>query len=152
SNSGAVSHLDPVILCVIILTAIAIFTVKRKNVLIPYFFSIALIPMGQVLALGSINFMMCRMIILMAWLRVLVTKQDPDSERYALNKIDKLFFSYLIFSFLTFVVLFMTMPAFINRAGYLYSTGGGFFIARHLIRSREDTDKLIRTLVYVCVV
>src|SRR3990172_2174171 len=106
---GAVGDtaIHPVIACGMLLVAILIFLPQRKYALAPLLSAAFLVPMDQVLIVGPFHFMMLRVLILLAWIKILQAGYPRGGGLIAggVNGIDKALVLYVVSSGVTFTLL-----------------------------------------------
>jgi hypothetical protein len=140
--------MNTVALLFLILETIAIFSVPRRLITIPFFIGCCYIPFSEGVIIAGASFPIVRIIILLALIRTIFSttrKRDPN------NKMDKLFFAWCACMFIS--SFFHLWEA---GSGPKYITGvvlidiGGFYI---LIRSLcQSTEELYDSFGMLCIV
>src|SRR5579871_2013769 len=123
------TFLSPFALALTLLTAILIFSLPRKYVVIPVLVTSIFIPMGQQLVLGGLHFYISRLIVLAAWMRIM---SSGWLRSFSLSRIDKVLLFWGFADAIAFVALWREQEAVINRLGFLYSVFGFYFLFRVL--------------------
>lgn len=156
-NTGTLTA--PALAC-LLLALLAIFGLSRRAVMLPVLVATVLMTIGQQIQIGALHFYFLRIVILVAWLRVLVRKETAD---LALNPVDKAFLCWVVFSIVIGFVpkavnpnAVMPPPTFtsvlINRGGFALDALGAYFLARCLIRDPKDVMYAIRVMVLISIV
>ena len=106
-GAGGETFVDPAIACVMLVVAIFIFALPRKHVISALLPAAILIPMDQVIVVASLHFTMLRIVILLAWMKLIGTKSSSNLELPAggMNAIDKAVIFYAVTSVITFSLL-----------------------------------------------
>jgi hypothetical protein len=144
--------LGPFVLVCMIILSVLIFALPRKYVIAPLLFGMILCPAGQALFLGGIHLFVTRILILVGWVRVGVSKISGSSaavERYSL---DKMFLLWALFRSACFIAQYLKEGAIVNQAGFLLDALGGFFLIRALIRDQEDVQRVIKVFAAITAV
>lgn len=133
----------------LVVTAIVLFfLLPRKYLIAPLMFVSILIPLGQVLMIGGLHFMVFRLILPFAWVRLLYGRSDKDAFRF--TPVDKAVVLWALSSAVVFTLLWATSGALVNRLGFLYNVFGIYFLLRLVIRDRNDVNRTIQVLAVVC--
>ena len=146
--------LNPVVLLAILIAGVLICFWPRRRVIAPFLFASILIPMDQVLVIGSLHFPMLRILILFAIIRIIKEKASSKARLFTggINKIDIAVILLTSFVALNAVLLFQETGAAINGLGSLYTVFGVYFLFRFLIRDEKDVLYTIQTLAYIAAI
>lgn len=151
---GGVSDtiLNPAVLFVILLAGALILFWPRKRAIVPFLLASILIPMDQVLVIGSLHFPMLRLLALFGFVRIIKDKLSGKARIFSggVNKIDIAVILLTFFIALNSILLFQESGAVVNQLGTMFSVFGVYFLLRYLIRDEEDTVRAIQTL--ACIV
>ncbi len=141
------SLLHPVALVAMLITAILIFVLPRKYVIVPLLFFTFLTPSYQQIYFIGLHLFLGRIVILCGWTRMLWTKmvKIKDGIPGGLNEIDKLFVVWALIRAVATVLQFEQGQAIINQAGFLWDVVGGYFLIRFLIRDIDDIGLVVKT-------
>ncbi len=153
-GGGSDTQVHPIIVVAMLLAAALILFLRRKNVMVPFLAASLLIPMDQVLVLGTFHFQMLRILIIFGWLAMFLRK-PPSGELIlsgGLNGLDKAVILWAVFTAIATVALWRDATAFNNQAGALYTVFGLYFLLRSFIRNEADVWRTIRVLAYVSAV
>jgi hypothetical protein len=136
------------------LASIMIMSVQRKYMIVPFLISAFFIPLAQQVVIGGFHFMMFRILMIVAWLRVISSGgfSGSGSRKFQLNRIDKAVILWALVGTVTFIVLWGEWGAVIQRLGFLYNTFGLYFLFRFLVQTDEDISRVVKTLVAVCAI
>jgi len=140
--------IHPVVLVAILIAAVLIFFLKRKNIIVLILFLGIFIPMSQRIVIAGLDFMILRILILFGWIRIIMSSEHRSLK---LNAIDKALILYVLSNVVGYTLLWQTGGAFINRLGFAYNALGIYFLFRILIRDFEDIDQVIRILIVISV-
>lgn len=153
-GGGGATNIHPAVVCALILVAILLLCLPRRDVIIALLGAFFLIPTDHVVLLGPLHFSTLRIVILLGWLRVFAMNDCSEHKLLAggVNGIDKSMAFMWLLSAINFVLLWREFGAVINQFGELYTALGCYFLLRHLIRNGEDVDRVFRTLAYITIV
>lgn len=153
-GSGGQTSLTPFTLLVLVAASVAIFTLPRKKMVIPLLFTSIFIPLSQQIAVAGLNFMVFRILLLVAWARIIFTGglAGPEGEKFVLNSIDKAMICWALVGSVAFVALWGEFGAVIQRLGFLYNTFGFYFLFRILFRDEDDANRAVKVLAVICAV
>lgn len=140
--------------CAMLVATLLIFFLPRKYVLASWLAAAVLIPMDQVVVVGGFHFQMLRVLILLGWIKLLMTRHSTQCELLSggINSIDKFVCLYAVTHVVTFTLLWLEAQAFVNHMGTLYTTLGMYFVLRFFIRDEEDVRRTIQVLAYITAV
>jgi hypothetical protein len=146
--------LNPAILLVILIAGALIVFLPRRRVIVPFLLASILIPMDQVLLIGSLHFPMLRLLALFGLIRIIKDKVSLKAQIFTggRNKIDIAVILVTVFIALNSILLFQEFGAVVNQLGNLYTVFGVYFLLRFLIRDEEDIVRAIQTLAFVSVI
>ena len=153
-GGGGETFVTPTALVLIAIAILLILLLRRKYVIVPFLAAALAIPLGQVVVVAGLHFMMLRILVLAGWARVLADKLlgRKEETKWRLNLLDKVFMLLAISSASAMTLLFMNTGALINNLGFLFNAFGIYFLLRHLIRDAEDVKRTIKILAVVSVV
>ena len=143
--------LNPVVLLAILIAGALICFWPRRKVIGAFLFASILIPMDQVLLIGSLHFPMLRILILFGLIRIVKDKVRSKAKVFTggINKIDIALILLTAFVAINGILLFQESGAVINQLGNLYTVFGVYFLLRFLIRDEDDVTHTIQTLAYI---
>ena len=144
--------LNPAVLILILIAGALICFWPRRRAVVPFLLASILIPMDQVLLIGSLHFPMLRLLALFGFIRIIKDKVRSKSRIFSggVNKIDIAVILLTVFIALNSILLFQESAAVVNQLGNLYTVFGVYFLLRFLIRDEEDIVRAIQTL--ACIV
>ncbi len=142
-GGGGDTFAPPAAIAGIVISCLLIFYVKRRHAYIPLFVGGLLLPYGVSLAIAGVNFPALRILITVAWLRLIIRR---DLVLPKLNRCDKLFAAWALSNAIAFSVLWATVGAVVNRLGFLWTTLGCYFMARAMICTEKDVRALLKLL------
>lgn len=146
--------MHPAVVCLLVFATLLIWFTRRKYVIYAFLMAGILIPYGQVLVVGGLHFMALRILILVGWIRLLVSRFLSRTEVSigSFTTLDKVFIAWVVTDTVAFTILWGAFDAFVNRLGSLYTYIGIYFLLRFLIRDRDDVDRTIKALAYVSLI
>lgn len=142
------SFVHPVIVIAVLIGAVFIFVLPRRQVLVPFLATSILIPMDQVIVIAGFHFQMIRLLILFGCIRVLMTP-GRGSER-PWTGIDRAVVAWGILTAIDISLLWQSTAAFQNQLGNLYTVFGLYFLLRSLSKADETLIPALRALVWIC--
>lgn len=145
------SVFSPVALALILLAGILMLVLPRSKAIIPFFAAGMLIPLDQILLIGSLHFPMLRVLLLFGFARIFWAKLSGRDEVFSggMNGIDKAIFVLTIFTAVDGVLLWRESGEIVFQLGSMYTALGTYFLLRYLIRDEEDVMRVLR--VWACV-
>jgi hypothetical protein len=150
---GGVSDtiLNPAVLFVILAAGALICFWPRRRAIVPFLLASILIPMDQVLLIGSLHFPMLRLLVLFGFIRIMKDKVSSKARIFSggVNKIDIAVILLTVFIALNSILLFQESGAVVNQLGNLFTVFGVYFLLRFLIRDEEDLVRVIQTFAWV---
>jgi len=126
----------------LIVAIVLIFLFPRKRVMVPLLAACLLVPFGTNLVAFGLHFPTLRLLILAGWVRLALRREMAIPK---LNSIDKAFLVWALSTAIAFSVLWASMGAVTNRLAFLWDALGAYFLARILVRDKQDLLLLIRT-------
>lgn len=144
----AETALNPFAIVFVLVACLAIVLLPRKYIVFPIFLVTFLLPMGQVIVIGGLHFMMFRIAIIVACTRVFLKEAPLSAFRF--NSIDKLFIAWILSSVVAFTLLWGESGAFIKGMGTVLDAFGIYFVLRFLCLTVEDVDRTAQAFVIVC--
>jgi hypothetical protein len=138
--------LHPAVLVVMLLATVLFFVLPRKFVIVPVIVTTFVIPLGQQFYIAGIHLFIYRILILLAFIRALVTKAPNQKSIYVggWNSIDTAFAYYVVISAAATMAQNPDAGAFVNQIGYLWDYLLGYLLMRSLIRDENDTFLVIK--------
>jgi len=151
-GGAADTYLSMPALCLFLLCALLVLAVPRRYVIAPFLVAAILIPLGNVVVVAGLHWMLLRCLLLLGWVRVLWIRLVVNDKRRLgrLNSLDKALILWAISNAVFYAINWGTMAALTNRLGFLYTTLGGFLLLRFLVRDRNDVMLVIRVLALIC--
>lgn len=127
-------------LCFILIMGFLVLFLPRRSVFIPFIITACYITSGQQVLIWGFHFYAIRIVILIAWIRLIVR-----GEIFALrlNSIDKVFIWWCVVGFIAAALLWQTSEALTYRFGVTYNAVGLYFLFRILIRDITDIENII---------
>jgi hypothetical protein len=143
--------MHPAVACALAFAAILVFLLPRRYLIPTLFAAFFLIPPDQVVVLGLFHFPTERVVILLGLVRLFRLKVSPQYRflNGGMNAIDKAILFMALTSAADYVLLWRQGGAVVYQLGQLYTTLGGYFLLRFLIRDEKDVRQAIRALAYI---
>ena len=119
--------LHPFVALAMALAIILILCLPRKYVIAPLLMAIFAIPLGQVVVLGGMHFMMARILVLVGLVRLALSKKPSAEGLFAggWNPIDRAFVLWAAIFMASFSLQWMETQALIKSvAGFIDAVGG----------------------------
>jgi hypothetical protein len=153
-GGASATILHPAVLAAMLLAIILFFVLPRKYVIAPVLLTMFLIPIGQQLYVAGIHLFVLRILILVAFVRALVSKAPGERATYAggWNSVDTAFTYYVVVTTAATMMLYPDMGALVNQIGYLWDYLVGYLLLRSLIRNEKDTFLAIKCFAGLMVV
>jgi len=146
--------LSPYSLVVMVACIILILVLPRKYAAIPLLLIAFLVPLAQAVVLGGSHLFVLRIVILAGLVRLGWAKPKTEGEaavaRY--NKVDSAFTWCMLIQAAAVALLFRTVPALINQAGFLIDNLGAYYLLRRFLLNREDIYLALKFLAVVSVI
>lgn len=139
----------PLGIAVLILSIIFSLILPRKYAIVPFLLAGLLIPLKVGIVVMNLNINSYRILLLAVWIRLLSRGECYGSPINLLDKI--VIFSTLVNS-IAFVLIWGQFGAAVNRAGFLFTSLGTYFLLRSLIRNMEDVIRVIKVFAAVVIV
>jgi hypothetical protein len=146
-GGGATGNiLHPAVLVAMLLALVLFFVLPRKYIVVPVLVSTFLIPVGQQFYIAGIHLFIYRILILVAFIRVLATKVPKQKSLCAggWNSIDTAFTYYVVISAAATMAQYPDVGALVNQVGYLWDYLLGYLLLRSLIRDEKDGFLVIK--------
>lgn len=148
------SVLHPAVLVVMLLAIVLFFVLPRKYVIVPVLVTMFLIPFGQQFFVAGVHLFVCRILVLAAFIRALVSKVPEQKSSYAggWNSIDTAFTYYVVITTAATMMVYPDVGALVNQIGYLWDYLIGYLLLRTLIRDEKDIFLAIKCFAGLMVV
>jgi hypothetical protein len=152
-GGGGETSLHPAALAILICGVLLIWLLPRRHMLKPFVAVAVLIPLEQQVVLFGLHFMVLRILILCAWVRIAPRlwkqKRFMAGGRQA---IDVAFTVWVLWSVISYTLLWGDAGALVVRLGFLYNAFGLYFLFRHLVRDEAEMENVIRLFGVLCAV
>lgn len=147
-GGAAETVLHPLVAVVMCLAIVLMFLLPRRYVVVPLLLTALLVPIGQVMVVAGVHFMVVRIMILFGLVRLLMARVSLRVSGLGggFNRIDEAFSLWAFFYALNFILLWMQTQALIQRLGFLLDVFGMYFLLRFLIRDDQDVHRVIKLL------
>jgi hypothetical protein len=152
-GGSTASVLHPVVLVGLIIVGLLTLLLPRKYVIVPLLLGMLMIPAYQNLYVAGFHLFAYRVMILIGWVRLLVSK--PSSGRFlagGFSTLDKLFLAWAICRALAEMLQFLQVSAVVGEVAFLLDALGGYFLFRSLVRDDSDVQRVVKVFVVVALV
>ena len=136
-------RVDPVGLAVLLIAIVLILSPRRIYVYTGLVMLIAFLPGGQRIVIASLDFFFIRIGVLVGLMRC-VLYQEFRLRSWTL--VDTFVVAWVAWSTITQALILGTTSAAIARLGFGIDAAGMYFLARFLVKTREDAIDLVRVV------
>ncbi len=142
------STIHPAVMVALAIGAVLILVLPRRFAIVPILFLAFLVPFGQQLYIAGVHFLVFRIVVLVAMLRIAISKGGPDEKRMAggFNSIDRAYQITCLAQAIGVSLQYMAAQAAVNQAGVLIDVLGGYYVARSFVRNKEDIYRALKCL------
>lgn len=142
--------MNSITISILVIDFILIFALPRRFVLIPILASGILLPMSERIVVLGLDFTVIRFLLLFGWIRLISRSEFHSIAKF--NNIDIILCLYVLSIMVSYVLLWQTMDALVNRLGNAYYILGTYFLFRFYVIQKDDLERIIRCLVYLAIV
>jgi len=132
----------------VILLSVAVSTISRRYVLLPFILTACLVPMNQRIEIAGLDFTALRIILLFGILRLMLR---GEMRPVAWNGFDKLLLTWNIVGTIVYTLQLWDMQAVIRKSGVMYDCLGMYWIFRQTITTWDDMLFVIK-LFAICAI
>ena len=153
-GGAAETILHPSVAVGMLFAIVLILALPRKKAITPFLLAFFTIPVGQVLVVEGVHFLMHQILILTVLVRMITFRGSASERRFAggFNALDRVAVLWSLSALIIFCLQFMDAQAWIKGLGDLVVSLGGYLAARFLIPDREAVRRTIRVLAMICVI
>jgi hypothetical protein len=148
-GGGSETFVTPLALAGLLVAIVLILGVPRRYALVPLLVAGLLLPSGVTVVVAGLHFQAIRLVLAAGVLRFFL-RRDIKMPRW--NTLDKLVVLWAFSNAVAFSILWGSLGAVTNRLGFLWTTLGSYFLARLLIRDKNDVVLAIKVLAGVMLV
>lgn len=141
--------MHPAVAGLLLLAVVLIFILDRRQAFTIFVLAVLLIPLSQRGVVMGLNFMAMRILILAVWARMFFRM---ELRPIRLNVVDGIFLLWVFSSVLSFVLLWQTWGALVNRMGFLLDAAGIYFLCRFLFTDILEMNAAVRSFAVFAVV
>ncbi len=152
-GGAAQTVVNPLVLMVVVIVGILICVRGRRQAIALFLAASILIPLDQVLVVGSLHFPMLRVLLLFGIFRMASAKIASTSKVFSggMNRLDKAVILFALFTAINALLLWRDSGMLIKQSGDVYTLFGIYFLMRFLIQDEADADHAVRALAYIAV-
>jgi hypothetical protein len=153
-GGASATVLHPLVAIAVLLAIVMILLLPRKNVIIPFLFTVLMTPWGQVVVIGGVHFTMMRVLILAALVRGIWSKATSSEEWFGtgFSKIDQAIVLWLVCSFIIVTLQWMNPGMLIASLGDLVDSLGGYLVLRFLVFEGDSIRLTTKVLAIICMI
>lgn len=146
--------MDPLAAVGVLVAIVLILTLPRQKAIVPFLLAYFTIPLGQVLVVGGIHFIMLQILILTVVGRMIFFPGSASEGRFAggFNGLDWAVVLWALSAFTIVSLQWMEMQATIKFLGDLIESLGGYLAVRFLIPDRDAVRRTVKVLAAICVI
>lgn len=124
-----------------------LFYLPRRHALLPILLMVCFIPMGQRIVIFSLDFTFLRVMVLLAWIRVMVRREYLG---YVWKSIDWTLVLWSLCAAGVYITFHRgSLSSIVYKMGSAFDVLGLYFLFRILIRSFEDVSRLVKA--FACI-
>lgn len=148
------TSIHPAVLAALVAAIILMSVMPRKYAVLPLLLLSLLLPMGQVLMIGTVHLQVFRILVIFGWMRLLWQRyvSEGRAARVRLNSVDKAVIFYAISSVVCYTLLWQRSEAFKGELGTMYNVLGFYFIFRAFIRDQNDVERVIKAMAVIALI
>lgn len=149
-GAGGVGLLNPFAAALLVIAVLCMWFLPRRYALVPFVLVAILFPLEQEIVVLGLHFMLLRIAILAAWLK-LVSQAVPVRKLVPgrLVAIDKLILLWVTCGAVTYTILWADLGALVVKIGFLFNALGCYFLFRHYLQSPTEQRRLMRTFAII---
>jgi hypothetical protein len=153
-GGAAGTMLHPVVAVGMLVAIVSILLLPRKKAITPFLLAFFSIPLGQVMVLGGVHFLMQQILILTVLVRMAAFHGSASERRFAggFNALDKVVVLWASSAFIIFSLQWMQMQAIVKSSGDLLETLGGYLAVRFLVTDGAAFRRMLKALAAICVI
>jgi hypothetical protein len=146
--------LNPLVAVGMLIAIVLILALPRKKAITPFLLAFFTIPLGQVLVVGGVHFLMHQVLILAVLGRMATFRESSSERRLAggFNALDRVVVLWSLSAFIIFSLQWMDIQATIKSAGDLLISLGGYLAMRFLIPDRATVRRTIHAMAVIFVI
>lgn len=142
------TNIHPVGLLTLVALGVCVLTLSRPRAVACFLVMACLIPSGQRLVVGGLDFTLLRVLVLFGLARVAF---GGESARYRFHPLDGALIAWGAVSIVAGTLLAGGGGMFITLLGNNFDALGGYFVFRMLIRTWRDIDQLVRSIAMLAI-
>ena len=152
-GGAAQSFVNPVVLLIVIAAGLVVCFRSRQHATAAFLLASLLIPIDQVLLVGSLHFPMLRVMVLFGLVRICRDKLLFRSKVFTggTNKIDIALMLFAIVVAINGMLLFKESGEVVYQLGNVYTTLGAYCLLRHLMHDKDDVVSAARTVAFIAI-
>lgn len=155
AGGATATTLSPIVLIAMVLAIVLILVLPRKYVIVPLFFILFLVPIGEQIVVGGVHLFVSRIVILAGLLRMLSTKMTSQGEAVlptGLNSVDRAFVWCTLCQACAVTLSSFSGDAFVNQVGFILDYLGGYFLIRFLLQDKENIYRALKSLAFIAMI
>lgn len=146
--------LHPIVLIGMLIAMSLILALPRRYLIVPMLLSTFLMPLGQQVYAFGVHWLVCRMIVLVALMRVAMISAKSPKHLFAggVNSIDRAFVGCVLCQSAATVLLYMQTAAVVNQIGFLIDVLGTYCVLRVFIQRDDEIFLAVKCLAIAAVI
>jgi hypothetical protein len=151
-GGGAVeSQISTQVAVLLLIAIVLILALPRTKTIVAFLIAYLLIPIGEVIVIGSLHFTVLRILILAGLVRVAFSKRLSGARfTGGFNPIDQAVALWAVSALVIYSLQWMEMQAFINRLGDLLDALGAYIVVRYFIPDGDTVRRAAKALAAMC--
>ena len=146
--------LHPLVALWMLIAVILVLVLPRNKVIVPLLLTFFLVPLGQLVLVGSLHFTVLRILILVGLVRIALSRGSSSAGAFpgGFNNLDRVVILFSVIAAIVFCLEWMDPQAVIARLGDLLDGVGGYMVVRFAIPDTGAIRRTIKTLALICVI
>lgn len=146
--------LHPLVAVWMLIVVVLILTLPRKKIIVPLLLTFFVVPLGQVVLVGSLHFTVLRIVILVGLARMGLSRGSSSVGVFpgGFNTLDRVVILFSLSVAIVFCLEWMEPQAVVSRLGDLVDGIGGYLVVRFAISDGETVRRTIKVLALICVI
>jgi len=146
--------MHPLVAVWLLIAIVLILTRPREKIITVFLLSCFILPIQQVVVLGSVHFTALRILILAGLARRAIDRGSSSGGKFpgGFNAIDRVVVLWTVSACIILSIQWMNMGMLIHELGDFLDTLGGYFVFRFLIPDGDAIRRTIKVLAVICVI
>lgn len=141
--AGQTTNINAIGIIFLLIMSLLILLIKRENIIIPIIIASCYITAAQQFVIAGYNFSVLRIIILIGWMRIIISREYL---LFKIQKLDKVIITWVFFRSIIYIIHNPNSEAIVYRLGNTYDMLGLYFMFRCIIRNYNDIYRIIKII------